>query len=90
MSSDSQPLLPHDNGDYLRQECDHLLMTAHRSDSQENLPLDVEGLLGNSSAAGNDIPTTPSESALRSQQRKASLVRILALLCACSLSVGSH
>jgi hypothetical protein len=92
MSSESQQLLPNDDGDYLREECDHLLITAENADSEEHLPLDAEGLLG-SASTGEDIPAhipQSSDAALRSQRRKASFIRVLALLCACSLSIGSH
>lgn len=93
MSDQSQPLLPRDDGGYLREECDHLLLTATHTDEEENVPLDADGLLGNTPAASAGVPAPPpqlSEAALRSQRRTASFVRILALLCACSLSIGSH
>lgn len=94
MPSESQPLLTHDDGAYLREECDHLLLAAARNrGSEENLPLEAEGLLGNPTAAiDEEPPFIPqlSESSLRSQRRKASFIRVLALLCTCSLSIGSH
>lgn len=86
-----------DEDDYLRAECDHLLQTSgHDSDSEHDRPADSAGLLGGEESGGEEdellqhIRLTLSDVALKSRRRKAFFVRTLALLCACSLSVGSH
>ncbi|KAF9481407.1 MFS general substrate transporter [Pholiota conissans] len=86
-----------DDDDYLRAECDHLLQTSGRdSDSEHEQPAESGGLLGEESGEEDEDELllhsrqTLSEAALKSRMRRAFFVRTLALLCACSLSVGSH
>ena len=79
--------------DYLRSTCDHLLQdTASEADSDQ--PTDPDGFLGQEedSAVLNEEPelSVSSNPALKLQRRRAFFIRTLALLCACSLSVGSH
>lgn len=78
--------------DYLRAECDHLLEAeATDAASQDGQPTDPDGLLGQGPDAvlASAAPADPAGS-LAARRRKAFLIRTLALLCACSLSVGSH
>jgi len=78
--------------DYLRSTCDHLLQdTTSEADSDQ--PTDPDGLLGQEEdSAVVDEVSEPisSDLALKLQRRRAFFIRTLALLCACSLSVGSH
>ena len=78
--------------DYLRAECDHLLEAeATDAGSQDGVPTDPDGLLGQGPSAvfAPATPVDPADS-LAARRRKAFFIRTLALLCACSLSVGSH
>lgn len=81
--------------EYLRAECDNLLHSTE-ADSQEETPTDPDGLLGqrfHGEGSGDALDSSAlslSAANLKSRQRKAFFVRILALLCACSLSIGSH
>jgi hypothetical protein len=91
------PPVSGDEDDYLRAECDHLLQTSgHDSDSEHDQPADSAGFLGGEESGEADDELlqpsrlTLSDAALESRRRKAFFVRTLALLCACSLSVGSH
>jgi hypothetical protein len=80
--------------DYLRSTCDHLLQdTASEADSDQ--PTDLDGLLGREEdLAVLDEEPEPlllsSDPTLKMQRRRAFFIRTLALLCACSLSIGSH
>ncbi|KAF5390360.1 hypothetical protein D9757_002909 [Collybiopsis confluens] len=89
--------------DYRRASCDELI--AQSFEEHEDQPLDEQNILGRRSVIfANDSTDVPrlqemssrssfhrhsglSEAALK---RRASFVRMLALLCACCLSVGSH
>lgn len=68
-----------------RYSCNELL--AGGSEGSDTEPADPEGILGQDSPAldGTRLNTPTSSSA-----RRAFFIRTLALLCACSLSVGSH
>lgn len=89
---------PQDHHDHRRFSYDELLETASTSetlDSDSELT-DPDGLLGNLDAniTTRDLsegPSLPSQTAIpRRQQRRAFFIRTLALLCVCSLSIGSH
>lgn len=101
MSTDppnNAPDIHDDPDDYLRAECDHLLQqTSHDSDSEHDHPADSTGLLGEEEPAEEEDEILQRSSrlalsgaTLESRKRRAFFVRTLALLCACSLSVGSH
>ena len=72
-------------GDYVRLSCNHILqVTTTDSDSEQFEP---------AAAERDQLPVDqpPLESAQQKIQRqRATLIRALALLCACCLSVGSH
>jgi len=78
---------------HLRSSCDELLAKATSdSDSEQySEPAEPEGLLGLIELDENLQPAlAQSKSTPKPYSRRASFIRILALLCACSLSVGSH
>ena len=79
---------PDGEQDYLRLSCNRILQVAGTdSDSEHFEPTTSEGdqLLSQSDQ------TSPLQSShLKTQRQRAALIRVLALLCACSLSVGSH
>ncbi|KAF9526438.1 major facilitator superfamily domain-containing protein [Crepidotus variabilis] len=84
-----------ETGDHLRDTCTHLLQTSRDdADSEQDVvpPAEAEGLLG--SLGPEDRGREDAEAEWlrkhKRQTRKAFLVRSVALLCACSLSVGSH
>lgn len=75
--------------DYVRLSCNHILQgTEIDSDSEhsESEPAatasDVDQRLM--------VETPPKSSQHKIQRQRAGYIRVLALLCACSLSVGSH
>ncbi|RDB29567.1 60S ribosomal protein L15 [Hypsizygus marmoreus] len=81
-----------------RYSCDELLATAAArgisdSDESDTEPADPEGLLGQESPFLPEeieiVSRTPRRQLL-SLERRAFFIRTLALLCVCSLSVGSH
>jgi len=82
---------------YLQSACDHLLETTcvtsdSNSEASEHV-LDPDGLLGH--VEDQDEEAEPlllprDASASKRRQRRAFFIRTLALLCACSLSIGSH
>ncbi|KAH9486909.1 Major facilitator superfamily domain-containing protein 1 [Psilocybe cubensis] len=77
--------------DYRRSTCDHLLEVAREADNDDadpGSPTDPDGILGH--IEDHEEQDVIAVSSLRSQQRRAFFIRTVALLCACSLSVGSH
>ncbi|KAG6813270.1 hypothetical protein H0H92_012684 [Tricholoma furcatifolium] len=71
-----------------RSSCNELLATERpNSDSEfDSAPADPDGLLGQEISTPAVVHGTPSSSF----ERRAFFIRTLALLCTCSLSVGSH
>ena len=73
--------------DYVRLSCNHILQaTEIDSDSEHSEPAAsdsevVQRLM---------VETPPKSSQRKIQRQRAAYIRVLALLCACSLSVGSH
>ncbi|KDR85015.1 hypothetical protein GALMADRAFT_53593 [Galerina marginata CBS 339.88] len=79
--------------DYRRSTCDHLLQASTAESASDNDELiDSDGLLGNVEEYTEDPQSIPVSSSLsiKKRQHRAFFIRSLALLCACSLSVGSH
>jgi len=91
---DSRPQGVHQAEDYLQATCSHLLETSMiDTDSELEVPAEPEGLLG--SGPEEDVQAAEAEQAAalrrcKSLKRRAFFVRTVALLCACSLSIGSH
>ncbi|KAF9569592.1 MFS general substrate transporter [Agrocybe pediades] len=88
-----------DEDDYLRSTCDHLLentsiTSGSNADSDGFEPaLDPDGLLGRVEDYDDEdysLPLPVDASISKQRQRRAFLIRTVALLCACSLSIGSH
>lgn len=74
--------------DYVRLSCDHILqVTRADSDTEHFDPVASEGL-GAPMTLSNETPHESSQ--LKKHRQRAAYIRVLALLCACSLSVGSH
>jgi hypothetical protein len=75
--------------DYVRLSCNHILqVTEIDSDSEHSEPA-----ASDSEVDQQLIVETPPKSSQRKihwQRQRAAYIRVLALLCACSLSVGSH
>ncbi|KAF8807430.1 MFS general substrate transporter [Phlegmacium glaucopus] len=68
--------------DYLRLSCNHILQAATSdSDSERFEPATSEG---------DQLTVVLDEQESSQHRRRAASIRVLALLCACSLSVGSH
>ena len=73
--------------DYVRLSCNHILQaTAIDSDSE---PATSDSEVDQRLMVLSD-ETPPKSSQHKIQRRRAAYIRVLALLCACSLSVGSH
>lgn len=73
--------------EYLRRSCDHILQVTTTDPESERFEAAV--------AENDQLLLLPDQTPLESsqqkiQRRRAIFVRTLALLCACSLSVGSH
>lgn len=84
-------------GHHRRFSCDELLVAASTSDGPDlNSELaDPDGLLGNDAiitarGQSESPPVHTNHVIPRRQQRRAFFIRTLALLCVCSLSIGSH
>ena len=74
--------------DYVRLSCNHILeVTRTDSDSEHFEPAASEGVHP-SMGFGDEAPAESSQQKI--QRQRAAYIRVLALLCACSLSVGSH
>ena len=74
--------------DYVRLSCNHILQaTTIDSDSEHFEPPASEG---DPSLIVLTDETPPESSQQKIQRQRAAYIRVLALLCACSLSVGSH
>ncbi|TRM66347.1 major facilitator superfamily domain-containing protein [Schizophyllum amplum] len=92
----SSPIEEPSTYDHRRQSCNSLLeSSAPREDTDESdvepgSPADADDFLGRCSSPENDHMMRTREQILAAQQRRAAIIRALALLCACSLSVGSH
>lgn len=90
------PAVDTDVGHHRRYSCDELLATTNPmgdSDDSDIEPADPEGLLGHDpSLQGGDHDHVVSASGISATpgRPRAFFVRTLALLCVCSLSVGSH
>lgn len=77
---------PNEEQDYLRLSCNHILqVTTTDSYSGRFEPATFEG-----DQLVVDDQTHHESSQQKAHRRKAAFIRVLALLCACSLSVGSH
>ena len=80
--------------DYVRLSCNHILQaTAIDSDSEHFEPAASDSELdseGDQRLMALSDETPPKSSQHRIQRQRAGYIRVLALLCACSLSVGSH
>ena len=73
--------------DYVRLSCNHILQaTKIDSESEHSEPAASDAEVD----PGLMVETPPKSSQLKIQRQRADYVRVLALLCACSLSVGSH
>ncbi|KAF8898714.1 major facilitator superfamily domain-containing protein [Infundibulicybe gibba] len=72
--------------DHRRSLCDSFLMDAPSDSESDHEPADTSGLLG----VPHEEPEPSIPRSYNGAQRRAFFVRSLALLCACSLSVGSH
>ena len=74
---------PNEEQTYVRLSCNHILhATAVDSDSE---PPASDSEIGQRLMVLDETPPISSI-----QKRRAAYIRVLALLCACSLSVGSH
>jgi hypothetical protein len=75
--------------DYVRLSCNHILQaTAIDSDSEPAASdSEVDQRL---MVLSGETPPKSSQHNLKIQRQRAGYIRVLALLCACSLSVGSH
>ncbi|PPR06886.1 hypothetical protein CVT24_011576 [Panaeolus cyanescens] len=89
------------SANYRQVVCDQLLQESNQhddSDSERYIPAESEGLLGSLSDTDHNFNDSDSiqssfttESATsRKRRRRTFLVRAVALMCACSLSIGSH
>ncbi|KAL1697170.1 major facilitator superfamily domain-containing protein [Schizophyllum commune] len=83
--------------DHRRQSCNSMLesYTAHEDATDESevepgSPADSDDILGRCRSPSHDLSARSREEILAAQKRRATFIRGLALLCACSLSVGSH
>ena len=75
---------PTEQEDYVHLSCNHILQST-------GIDSDSEPAASNSEVDQRLIVETPPKSSQHKIQRqRAAYIRILALLCACSLSVGSH
>jgi hypothetical protein len=76
--------------DHRRLSCDDLLVTTEGGDTDTEEPVDCSGILGRRSGFRSEVASNIRRRQMESVKRRAFLVRSLALLCACSLSIGSH
>lgn len=73
--------------DYVRLSCNHILQ-ATAIDSEDSEPAASDSEVDQRIVLSDETP--PKSSQHKSQRQRAAYIRVLALLCACSLSVGSH
>ena len=73
--------------DYVRLSCNHILQATEIDSDSEHSEL----VASNSEVDQRlMVETPPKSSQPKIQSQRAAYIRVLALLCACSLSVGSH
>ena len=73
--------------DYVRLSCNHILQATETDSDSEPAASDSE--VDQRLMVLSD-ETPPISSQHKIQRQRAAYIRVLALLCACSLSVGSH
>ena len=81
--------------DHRRASCDELLASPPYDSDHEEEPVDSQNLLGRRSSYSSGMnqeeqPSYRERTDTRSLERRAFFIRTIALLCACSLSIGSH